>query len=43
MKGYFTALLICMAIIFFALRMKKVAVPAAGRKGNETMLVDMDK
>ena len=43
MKGYFTALLICMAIVFFALRMKKVAVPAAGRKGNETMLVDMDK
>ena len=43
MKGYFTALLICMAIVFFALRMKKVAVPATGRKGNETMLVDMDK
>ncbi|MDF1536866.1 MAG: SH3 domain-containing protein [bacterium] len=41
MKGYATALLICMAIVFFALRMKKV--PVTVRNGSETMLVNMDK
>ena len=44
MKGYFTAALIAMIVIFFALRMKKVTVemPAAKRTGNETLLVNND-
>ena len=41
MKGYATVLIICMAIVFFALRMKKV--PGTARTANETMLVNMDQ
>jgi len=44
MKGYFTALLICLAILFFALRMKRVGAPltqqGAKVNPNETLLVD---
>ena len=42
MKGYFTALLISMAVIFFALRMKKVNAGPGRRNPNETMLVNND-
>ena len=46
MKGYFTALLICIAVLFFALRMKRVGAPLAqaGIKSNpnETLLVNKD-
>jgi uncharacterized protein YraI len=40
MKGYFTALLICFAVVFFALRMKKVEAPATRANPNETLLVN---
>jgi uncharacterized protein YraI len=40
MKGYFTALLICVAIVFFALRMKKVGAPVTRNDPNKTLLVD---
>jgi hypothetical protein len=46
MKGYFTALLICLAILFFALRMKRVGAPLtqAGAKvnPNETLLINKE-
>ena len=42
MKGYATALFICMLTVFFALRMKKVNVPAMGRNPAETLLVNTD-
>ncbi|UCF30393.1 MAG: SH3 domain-containing protein [bacterium] len=40
MKGYFTAFLICIAIVFFALRMKRVGSSQTVRNPNETMLVN---
>lgn len=44
MKGYFSALLICLAVLFFALRMKRVGAPvtqsSAKVNPNETLLVD---
>lgn len=45
MKGYFTALIICLATLFFALRMKRVGAPltqgdAKKVNPNETLLVD---
>jgi hypothetical protein len=44
MKGYFTALLISLVVLFFALRMKRVGAPsgqaAPGANPNETLLVD---
>ena len=43
MRGYATALLICMLTVFFALRMKKVNVPANVRNPSETLLVDTDQ
>jgi uncharacterized protein YgiM (DUF1202 family) len=46
MKGYFTALLICLVILFFALRMKRVGVPLTqagpGVNPNETLLVNKE-
>lgn len=43
MKGYFTVALISMAVIFFALRMKKYPVQMApGQKGSETLLVNKE-
>jgi len=42
MKGYFTALLICLAVVFFALRMKKIGAPVARANPNETLLVNKD-
>ena len=40
MKGYFTAMLICVAIVFFALRMKRIGNPLVRTNPNETMLMD---
>jgi uncharacterized protein YgiM (DUF1202 family) len=42
MKGYFTVLLICLTVVFFALRMKKVGMPAAQANPNETLLVNQE-
>lgn len=44
MKGYFTALLICLAVVFFALRMKRVGTAAVQAKSNpnETLLVNKE-
>lgn len=42
MKGYFTALIICLAIVFFALRMRRTTEPQTARNPNETMLVNND-
>ena len=42
MKGYFTALLICMAIVFFALRMKKVPVTSNEKTLRDTRLVNAE-
>jgi len=39
MKGYFTALLICLVIAFFARRMKRVAPSVTRTNPNETLLV----
>ena len=40
MKGYFTAFLIALAVVFFALRMKGSANPQTARNPNETMLIE---
>ena len=42
MKGYFTALLICMAIVFFALRMKKVPMTINEKTLRDTRLVNAE-
>lgn len=40
MKGYLTAFLISLAVVFFALRMKGLSGPESNRNPNETMLIE---
>lgn len=40
MKGYFTAFVIALLVVFFALRMKGLSTPQTARNPNETMLIE---
>jgi len=40
MKGYFTAFVIALLVVFFALRMKGLSAPQTARNPNETMLIE---